>query len=83
MVERVDGAVRFSVADEGIGLSQEDISKLFRPFPKIKKLGSHRGTGLGLSICKGIVELHGGEMWAESPGTGQGSTFLFTIPDPS
>ena len=79
-VEKVDDAVRFSVTDEGIGVSPEDISRRFKPFPKIKKPGSHEGTGLGLSICNGIVELHGGEMWAESPGTGRGSTFSFTIP---
>ena len=79
-VERVDGAARFSVTDEGIGLSQEDVAKLFKPFPNIKKPGPHNGTGLGLSICNGIVELHGGEMWAESSGSGQGSTFFFTIP---
>jgi signal transduction histidine kinase len=67
--------------DEGIGLSPEDISRLFKPFPKIKKPGSYHGTGLGLSICNGIVELHGGKMWAESPGRGRGSTLFFTIPD--
>ena len=80
-VERVDGAVRFSVTDEGIGLSQEDAAKLFKPFPKIQKPGHYDGTGLDLCICNGIVELHGGRMWVESPGTGLGSTFLFTIPD--
>ena len=80
-VEKMNDAVMFSVTDEGVGLSPKDISKLFKPFPKIKKPGSYEGTGLGLSICNGIVELHGGEIWAESPGTGQGSTFFFTIPD--
>lgn len=80
-VEKVNDDVMFSVTDEGVGLSPKDISKLFKPFPKIKKPGSYAGTGLGLSICNGIVELHGGEIWAESPGTGRGSTFFFTIPD--
>jgi len=80
-VGKVDDVVKFSVTDEGIGLSPEDISKLFKPFPKIDKPGSYQGTGLGLSICNGIVELHGGKMWAESPGRGGGSTFFFTIPD--
>ena len=82
-VQKVDNAVRFSVRDEGIGLSPEDITKLFKPFPKIKKSSDFERTGLGLSICNGIVELHGGEMWAESPGMGRGSTFTFTIPDSS
>jgi signal transduction histidine kinase len=82
-VQKVDDAARFSVTDEGIGLSSEDIPKLFKPFPDIRKPGHYEGTGLGLSICKGIVELHGGEMWAESPGMGRGSTFNFIIPDSS
>jgi len=79
-VEKAGGAARFSVADEGIGLSPEDVPKLFKPFPGIVKQGTYEGTGLGLAICKGIVELHGGEIWAESPGEGRGSTFYFTIP---
>jgi PAS domain S-box-containing protein len=78
-VERVGGAVRFSVTDEGVGLSAEDIPKLFSPFPDMRR-EINGGTGLGLSICKGIVELHGGNIWAESPGTEKGSTFSFTIP---
>ena len=79
-VEKAGGAAKFSVADEGIGLSPEDVPKLFKPFPGIVKQGTYEGTGLGLTICKGIVELHGGEIWAESPGAGRGSTFYFTIP---
>jgi len=79
-VEKTGDAARFSVSDEGIGLSSEDMSKLFRLFPGIVKPGTYEGTGLGLAICKGIVELHGGEVWAESPGAGGGSTFHFTIP---
>ena len=79
-VEKLNGYARFSVRDEGIGLAPEDIPRLFSPFPSIDKPGLYEGTGLGLSICKGIVELHGGEIWAESPGPGKGSTFAFTIP---
>jgi signal transduction histidine kinase len=82
-VQKVDDTVRFSVTDEGVGLSPEDIPKLFKPFPKIKKPNYYEGTGLGLSICNGIVEAHGGELRAESPGLGRGSTFTFTIPDSS
>ncbi|MFP3951098.1 MAG: sensor histidine kinase, partial [Candidatus Bathyarchaeia archaeon] len=73
--------IKFSVGDEGIGLSQEDIEKLFKPFPQIDRpTVTEKSTGLGLSICKGIVELHGGEIWAESEGRGEGSTFCFTLP---
>lgn len=79
MVE-TEGGVQFSVADHGIGISDEDRGKLFSPFPGILVEGNVRGTGLGLSICKGIVEVHNGRIWAESGGLGEGSKFTFTIP---
>ncbi len=71
--------LEFSVRDWGIGLSEEDIPKLFIPFPDINPEIQGRGTGLGLSISKGIVELHGGRIWAESDGKDMGSTFRYTI----
>jgi len=80
-VERRGGDVLFSVRDTGVGLTKEDIPKLFKPFPGIHTEGNPEGTGLGLSICKGIVELHGGRIWAESEGRGKGSTFSFTTPE--
>ena len=80
VVETGDG-VRFSVSDNGFGLKEEDIGKLFTPFPSIDRLVvTEKSTGLGLSICKGIVELHGGTIWAESDGIGKGSKFSFTLP---
>lgn len=79
-VEETDGDIKVSVEDEGIGLTPEDMRELFKPFPKIEQPDFYGGTGLGLSICKGIVELHGGEIWAESEGRGEGSIFTFTIP---
>ena len=80
VVEKGDG-VQFSVVDQGVGIGEEDIGKLFTPFPGILVEGNVGGTGLGLSICKGIVELHGGRIWAESEGEGKGSRFSFTIPN--
>jgi len=80
VVETGEG-VQFSVSDHGVGIREEDMGKLFTPFPGILVDGNVSGTGLGLSICKGIVELHGGEIWAESEGKGKGSTFSFTIPN--
>ena len=71
----------FSLRDSGVGLTEEDVPKLFKPFPGIHVEGNPAGTGLGLSICRGIVELHGGSIWAESEGRGKGSTFHFTIPE--
>jgi K+-sensing histidine kinase KdpD len=79
--ETVNDEIKFSIMDEGIGLTEEDIPKLFKPFPDIERpVVTERSVGLGLSICKGIVELHGGEIWAESDGMNKGSKFIFTIP---
>ncbi len=75
-----EGCIEVTVADAGIGISEEDMPKLFEPFPDIEKPYIIRGTGLGLSICKGILDLHGGEIWAESEGKGKGSAFTFSIP---
>lgn len=80
-VERGGYGVLFSVRDEGVGLDTEDLPRLFKPFPGIRVEGNPEGTGLGLSISRGIVELHGGRIWAESEGRGRGATFLFTIPE--
>ena len=75
--------VAVSVADEGRGVEAERLPHLFRKFTRID--GDDRrsgvpGSGLGLGICKGIVEAHGGRIWAESEGPGMGARFTFTIP---
>ncbi len=75
-----EDAVLIQVSDTGVGISQEDIPKLFKPFPGILVKGNVSGTGLGLNISKGIVDLHGGEIWAESEGIGKGTTFAFSLP---
>ncbi len=79
VVETGDG-VRFSVTDLGVGIGEDDIGRLFTPFPGILVEGNVSGTGLGLSISRGIVDLHGGEIWCESDGKGMGCRFSFTIP---
>ncbi|HUR61802.1 MAG TPA: PAS domain-containing sensor histidine kinase [Candidatus Thermoplasmatota archaeon] len=70
------------VRDTGVGLTPEQVGKLFRPFARVHdtRSGGPKGTGLGLFICKGIVEEHGGRIWVESEGPGKGSTWSFTIP---
>ncbi|HSJ88289.1 MAG TPA: ATP-binding protein, partial [Anaerolineales bacterium] len=73
------GLVRFAVQDTGIGIPEEDISRIFERFYRVDKSRTGSGTGLGLSIAKHIVEAHGGKIWAESIER-QGSTFYFTIP---
>ena len=80
-IEKTYETIIFTVKDQGIGLQQEDIKKLFTPFPDIDRpIVSEKSVGLGLSICRGIIELHGGKIWATSNGTNKGSTFHFTIP---
>ena len=80
---REDFHVAVTVADEGTGISAERLPHLFRKFSRIHNEAGEReisGSGLGLAICKGIVETHGGRIWAESDGLGQGARFTFTIP---
>ena len=82
-VARESSHVAISVADEGRGVSVERLPHLFRKFIRIEgddRRNDVEGTGLGLSICKGIVEAHGGRIWAESDGPGMGARFTFTIP---
>ena len=73
--------VAISVSDEGGGVSPELVPHLFRKHARIHgdKHGIG-GTGLGLAICKGLVEAHGGRIWAESGGVGLGTKITFTIP---
>jgi signal transduction histidine kinase len=70
------------VSDTGIGIDREDLERIFEPFEQVEYSLSRRyqGTGLGLSLTRRFVELHGGEIWAESEGTGKGSRFTFLIP---
>ncbi|MDE2756834.1 MAG: ATP-binding protein, partial [Acidobacteriota bacterium] len=70
----------FSVSDEGRGIPAESLPHLFRKFSRIQSEEQAGDTGLGLSICKGIVEAHGGRIWAESDGPGLGARFTFTLP---
>ncbi|MCY4621459.1 MAG: ATP-binding protein [bacterium] len=77
-----DAFVVISVNDEGKGISSQHLPHLFTKFARIDTGEDARlsGHGLGLAICKGIVEAHGGRIWAESDGEGSGTEFTFTIP---
>lgn len=75
---RQDGMVRFRIADTGPGIPSEHLSDIFSPYWQAKRT-ERLGAGLGLPIAKGIVEAHGGKIWAES-GQGEGTQFYFTLP---
>jgi PAS domain S-box-containing protein len=79
-VKAMENAIEVQVSDTGIGIKKEDLQRIFEPFAAIQKPSYVKGTGLGLSITKGLVEAHGGKIWAESPGEGKGATFTFTLP---
>ena len=76
--------VEFAVRDSGIGIARDKLEKLFQPFVQAGSSTEREygGTGLGLSICKGLMDLMGGRIWAEST-VGQGSKFLFTLALPT
>ena len=81
-IEETDsGMVRFTVRDEGPGISEEARKVVFEGFRQVDMghTRNHRGSGLGLAICKGIVEEHGGKIWIESPHQG-GTAVSFTVP---
>jgi len=71
----VEENLEVAVEDNGPGLTQGDINKVFEPFYTSKQ----NGMGMGLSICRTIISDHEGEIWATST-PGQGATFLFTLP---
>jgi signal transduction histidine kinase len=73
-----NGEIKFTVADSGPGIPAEHLNHVFDRYWQAKSTAK-LGTGLGLSIAKGIVEAHGGRIWAESP-PGSGAHFNFTLP---
>jgi PAS domain S-box-containing protein len=80
--EPATGRAEIRVTDTGPGLSADVLARLFQPFAQASATldRSRGGLGLGLALVKGLVELHGGEVHASSPGEGRGSTFLVRLP---
>ena len=78
-VERVDEGYRFTVSDDGRGISAEEAGRIFDAFYQTGDGIKTGGAGLGLSIVKCFVEAHGGRVWVE-PGKGSGMTFGFLVP---
>ena len=80
-VTREGGALRYWVADTGIGIEPDQLEAVFGEFRQVNPSIAREfgGSGLGLSITRKLVELHGGRIWVESE-PGRGSTFTFTLP---
>jgi PAS domain S-box-containing protein len=81
-LERADPYVRITVSDTGCGIAPELLPYLFDRFRQANSSSTrrHGGLGIGLALVKHLVELHGGEVRAESPGEGQGATFTVDLP---
>jgi len=79
---RRSGGVALSVADTGEGIPAEHLTHVFERFYRVDTARdlAHGGSGIGLAIAKALVEAHGGQLTATSPGTGQGSTFRILLP---
>ena len=76
------GEVLSWVQDNGIGIPQDELKKIFNEFYQVEPHTTriYGGMGIGLSIAKGLVEAHGGRIWAESPGKDKGATFKVALP---
>lgn len=73
---------RIQVSDTGVGLDASQLARLFQPFTQVheSQIAGRQGSGLGLYITRGIAQLHGGDITAESDGTNRGSTFTIRLP---
>lgn len=79
--ERHDDLIVIRVSDNGIGIPRASQQRVFEVFKRLHTQEEYPGTGIGLAICRRIVEQHAGKIWLEST-PGQGSTFVFTLPQP-
>jgi two-component system sensor histidine kinase KdpD len=74
-----DGCLELQVADRGIGIPHEDLTRVFDKFYRVQRPNGVSGTGLGLAICKGIIEAHSGEIYAANR-DGGGTVITVALP---
>lgn len=81
-IENQKDNIRIAIKDTGVGMTEEEIEKLFETFSRGSAGKKYwiQGSGLGLYIARQFVEMHGGKVWAESEGRGKGSTFYVRLP---
>ncbi|WP_114418628.1 ATP-binding protein [Marinospirillum perlucidum] len=79
-VKPAEGGWLFSIRDNGVGIDPDQMDRLFQVFQRLQSRSDYEGTGVGLAVARKIVERHGGRIWVESEGEGQGSCFYFTWP---
>ena len=78
-----DGRVRIEVRDQGVGLDEQDIERIFLPFEQViesRQRGSENGLGLGLAIARAVIELHEGKIFVRSDGRAKGASFFVELP---
>jgi signal transduction histidine kinase len=81
-VKASGGAVIIAVQDHGIGLAENQLTEVFEQFYQVDggRARQYGGMGIGLALCRTFIEAHGGRIWGESAGEGQGSTFFVALP---
>lgn len=81
-LKAINQKIQFCVSDSGVGISKNDLPKLFKKFSRGKTISRihTEGTGLGLYVARKMVEAHNGKIWAESKGENRGSQFYFQLP---
>ena len=78
--EVIGNEIQISLLDRGIGIPEADLERVFDKFFRVERPNQVSGTGLGLAICKGIIEAHGGRIWARNrPGGGTALTIALPI----